>query len=255
MRPEPSRRRHLVAALGLLLAAPAPAAAQHALVSPSGDSLAFELPELRTMLDTARALYTDLQEDPRVLYSLGFSPRVEPSAPRPAYPWNAVLPLGDSVVNVVTPGNLREADRAYHNYAVMQMRVIRGTDPDDPCDVLVEREETVLSSFVDGWILARTLFGGPAFAPLDELAFARDAGHLRALLAAYRDTSVGACAATWAEANPGAIDAYETWRAQAFPGLGPVEADTGFVAPDAEPEGPPIAPPAGDSPPRPPGGS
>lgn len=254
MKPGSSRRRHLVAALGLLLAAPGPAAAQHALVSPSGDSLAFELPELRTMLDTARALYADLQEDPRVLYSLGFGPRVEPSAPRPAYPWNAVLPQSDSVVNVIAPGNLREADRAYHNYAVMRMRVIRGTDPDDPCEALVEREETVLSSFVDGWVLARTLFGGPAFAPLDELAFARDAGHLRALLAAYRDASVGACAATWAEANPGAIDAYEAWRAEAFPGLGPVEADTGFVAPDTEPEGPPIAPPAGESPPRPPGG-
>jgi len=251
----PSWRRPLIAALGLLLAAAAPAAAQHALVSPSGDSLVFELSELRTMLDTARALYTDLQEDPRVLYSLGFGPRVEPSAPRPAYPWNAVLPQSDSVVNVITPGNLREADRAYHNYAVMQMRVIRGTDPDDPCDALVQREETVLSSFVDGWILARTLFGGPAFAPLDELAFARDAGHLRALLAAYRDASVGACAATWAEANPGAIDAYEAWRAEAFPGLGPVASDTGFVAPEAEPDGPPMAPPAGESPPRPPGGS
>lgn len=251
----PAWRRRLIAALGLLLATAPPAAAQHALVSPSGDSLVFELPKLRTMLDTARALYTDLQEDPRVLYSLGFGPRVEPSAPRPAYPWNAVLPQSDSVVNVITPGNLREADRAYHNYAVMQMRVIRGTDPDDPCDALVEREETVLSSFIDGWILARTLFGGPAFTPLDELAFARDAGHLRALLAAYRDVSVGACAATWAEANPEAIDAYEAWRAEAFPGLGPVAADTGFVAPETEPEGPPMAPPAGESPPRPPGGS
>lgn len=248
-------RRGVAAVLGLLfLALPAPAAAQHVLVSPAGDTIAFQLPELRTMLDTARALYADLQEDPRVLYSLGFGPRVEPSTPRPAYPWNAVIPQSDSVVNVVTPGNLREADRAYHNYAVMRMRVIRGTDPDDPCDALVERERVVLSSFVDGWVLARTLFGGPPFAPLDELAFARDAGHLPALLAAYRDVSVGACAATWAEEHPAEIAAYRAWRDEAFPGLAPVAADSGFAAPPDEPQRPPV-PPADGRPPVPPRGS
>jgi len=253
---DPSRQLHVGAVLGLfLLALPVPAAAQHALVSPAGDSLAFELPELRTMLDTARALYTDLQEDPRVLYSLGFGPRVEASVPRAAYPWNAVIPQSDSTVDVIMPGNLREADRAYQNYAVMRMRIVRSTDPDDPCDALVEREETVLSSFVDGWVLARTLFGGPPFAPLDELAFARGAGHLGALLAAYRDASVGACAAAWAEAHPDAIEAYEAWRTEAFPGLAPVAADTGFVAPEAAPERPPLAPPADRRPPRPPEGS
>lgn len=250
-----ARRGRAVAALGpLLLALPAPGFAQRTLTSPTGDSLAFELPELRSMLDTARALYTDLQEDPRVLYSLGFGPRVEASAPRTAYPWNAVLPQSDSTVDLVMPGNLREADRAYQNYAVMQMRVIRGSDPDDLCDVLVEREERVLSSFVDGWILARTLFGGPAFAPLDELAFARAAGHLPALLAAHRDASVGACASTWAENHPDAIEAYEAWRAEAFPGLGPVAADSGFVAPDVEPDRPPIAPSHDRPPPLPPEG-
>lgn len=254
-------RRGVAAVLGFVFfALPAPAAAQHALVSPAGDSLRFELPQLRTMLDTARALYADLQEDPRVLYSLGFGPRIEPSAPRRAYPWNAVIPQSDSVVTVVTPGNLREADRAYHNYAVMRMRVIRGTDPDDPCDELVARERTVLSSFVDGWILARTLFGGPPFAPLDELAFARDAGHLPALLAAYRDASVGACAATWAEDHPDAIAAYRQWRDEAFPDLAPVAADSGFAAPPDEPArplGPPVEErlPDEDRPPAPPRGS
>ena len=255
MIPAASRPRRAATIGLLLLALPAPAAAQHALVSPSGDSLTFARPELRTMLETARVLYADLEQDPHVLYSLGFGPRVEPSAPRPAYPWNAVVPQSDSVVNVITPGNLREAGRAYYNYAVMRMRTIRGGDPDDPCDELVEREEEVLSSFVDGWVLARTLFGGPPFAPLDELAFARDAGHLRALLASYRDASVGACTATWAEDHAELIAAYRGWRAEAFPDLEPVAADTGFVAPDSAAAGPPPGAPRGDRHrPRPPGG-
>lgn len=224
----------------LALAAPGPVGAQdYAITSPAGDSLRFELAELRVMLDTARALYADLEEDPRVLYILGFGPSVSPERPAPAYPWNAVQPQSDSTVNLVMPGNLREADRAYHNYAVMRMREIRTGDPDDPCEALVAREERVLSSFVDGWVLARTLFGGPVFAPLDELAFARAAGHLDALLAARGDTAVGACAAQWAEAHPEAIVAYEAWRADAFPDLEapPPDAPTpaGAAAPDTAP--------------------
>jgi hypothetical protein len=81
---------------------------------------------------------------------------------------------------------------------------------------------TTLSSFVDGWIVARTLFGGPSFAPLDELAFARAAGLLRPLIAVRQDRHVGACAAQWAEANPGRVADYEEWRGQAFL---PVESD------------------------------
>lgn len=236
-------------------ASPAPAAAQYAIASPSGDTLSFELPRLRGMLETARALYADLEEDPRVLYRLGFGAAAERDAPGPAYPWHAVRPQSDSVVNILTPGNLREADRAYHNYAVMRMREIRGEDPDDPCDALVEREEEVLSSFVDGWILSRTLFGGPAFAPLDELAFARDAGHLRAVIGALRDDSVGGCAATWAENHPEAVAAYEAWRAEAFPELAELPADT-LPAPKAEPERPAFEePPPGERPAPPlPGG-
>jgi hypothetical protein len=229
----------ILAGLSVVAARPAPAAAQeYALASTAGDSVRFELAELRVMLEEARILYDDLVEDPRVLYVLGFGPPPPADAPDAAYPWNAVRPTSDSTVNVVTPGSLREADRAYYNYAVMRMREVRNEDPDDPCDELVVREEAVLSSFVDGWILTRTLFGGPAFAPLDELAFARAAGHLRALLAARGDASVGACAAAWADDHPEAIEAYEAWRTDAFPGLvPPAAADADTTAADA-PEGP-----------------
>ena len=234
--PRPVRAGPVCLALlvGLSAAALRPASAiaqDYALSSPSDDTLRFELPRLRVMMEEARILYDDLVEDPRVLYTLGFGSPASVDAPGPAYPWNAVRPTSDSTVNVVTPGNLREADRAYNNYAVMRMREVRSEDPDDPCDALVTREEAVLSSFVDGWILARTLFGGPAFVPLDEFAFARDAGHLRALLAVRADAAVGVCAADWVEANGEAVEAYEAWRADAFPGL-PGPAAAGDAAAD-----------------------
>jgi hypothetical protein len=151
-----------------------------------------------------------------------FREPADEEAPDEAYPWNAVAVVDDSSATVLTPGNLREADRAYYNYSVMRMRVVRSEDPDVSCDSMLALEQKVVSSFVDGWIVARTLFGGPSFAPLDELAFARAAGLLRPLIAVRQDRHVGACAAQWAEANPGRVADYEEWRGQAFL---PVESD------------------------------
>lgn len=202
----------LVAWAGL----PGVAAGQYRLVSPSGDTLSLQVDSLRRMLDSARALYADLEQDPRVGYFLDFGEPAETDQPQAALPWNAVEVQSDSSATVLTPGNLREADRAYHNYAVLRMRAVRGGDPDVSCDSLLAVEERVVSSFVEGWILARTLFGGPAFAPLDALAFARSEGLLRPLIAAERDRHVGACASEWAESHPAAIERYAEWRAAFF---------------------------------------
>ena len=64
---------------------------------------------------------------------------------------------------------------------------------------------------MDGWIVARMLFGGARFEPLDRLAFIREAGHMPAFIALSEDPSLGVCAGEWAEENPDAIDAYHAW--------------------------------------------
>ncbi|MCL7959550.1 MAG: hypothetical protein M8861_05070 [marine benthic group bacterium] len=198
---------------------PGTAAAQYTITAENGDTVQFESAALRTMLDTARALWKDLDEDPDVLYytPAGRQP-VPAEAPDAAYPWNAVTVVDDSTIDSSRlPANLREADRAYYNYAVQRMRVVRWGDPDVSCDSLLAQEEKVVGSFIDGWILSRSLFGAPAFEPLDELVFARRAGLLRPLLARRNDPQVGACAGQWADANPERIAAYETWRLEKFP--------------------------------------
>jgi hypothetical protein len=223
------------AACSMLL--PGAAAAQYTVTAENGDSVQFESAALRAMLDTARALYADLEEDPRVAYMtpVGFpGSRVPVSLedPEASYPWNVVTVLSDSTVDARSmPANFREADRAYYNYVVQRMRVVRGTDPDVSCDSLLALEEKVVGSFADGWILSRTLFGGPAFAPLDELVFARRAGLLRALLARHNDRQLGACAGQWAEANLEKVAAYDTWQRENFPA--PSE-DLDAVDPDSE---------------------
>lgn len=219
-------RRALVAVVAASVLLPAPSSAQYVIRSERGDSIAFETAELRRMLTTARELYADLQEDPRVMY---ITPRSRPNEvaepePEPSYPWNVVTVVDDSTADLTRlPANLREADRAYYNYAVMRMRVVRTADPDVSCDSLLALEERVVGSFADGWIVARTLFGGPAFAPLDDIVFARQAGLLRPMLAARGDRQVGACAGQWAEANADRVAEYERWRRARSP------------APDEEP--------------------
>jgi hypothetical protein len=212
---------------------PATASAQYTITAENGDTVRFESAELRVMLDTARALWADLEQDPHVLYytPAGRQP-VPVEAPDAAYPWNAVTVVDDTTIDTSRlPANLREADRAYYNYAVQRMRVVRWGDPDVSCDSLLAQEAKVVGSFIDGWILSRTLFGAPAFEPLDELVFARRAGLLRPLLARRNDPQVGACAGQWADENPERIAAYETWRLEKFPLPGEGQEEE----PDAEP--------------------
>ncbi len=191
--------------------------AQYRVVSPAGDSILLGTDRVREMLDSTRALRRDLEEDPRVLYALGFGDGVTEVNPAPAWPWNAIEVRSDSVIEVTTPGNLRESDRAYASYSVMRMRNVRSRDPDAVCDSIVAWETTAVSSFIDGWIVARTLFGGPPFAPLDALAFARLDGHLGALIVDSGDAQIGACAEDWADAHPDAMEAYRSWHERQFP--------------------------------------
>ncbi len=242
-----------VAACSILL--PGTVAAQYTITAENGDTVQFESTALRTMLDTARALYADLEEDPHVFYMTpvgyeGSRQIVSLEDPEASFPWNIVEVVNDSLADSRRlPANFREADRAYYNYVVQRMRVVRGTDPDVSCDSLLALEEEVVGSFIDGWILSRTLFGGPPFAPIDELVFARRAGLLRALLARRNDPQVGACAALWVEDNPERVAAYDAWRLERFPAPGegaeevPVEepstesAEPGQEEPLPDPEG------------------
>lgn len=214
------RRTLLLAALSLPTAAllPAAAAAQFTLRAPSGETLTVDSASVQEMLDESRRLRTVLEEDPAVLYYIGSGPAVTPEEPGPAYPWRAVTVQNDSVARVAFPANYREADRAYYNYAVRKMETIRSAPPAVACSVAVEREVALVSAFTDGWIVARTLFGGPAFAPLDAFAFARDAGQLPALVVELGDGALGTCRDEWRSGHGEAVEAYRRWRTSVFEG-------------------------------------
>lgn len=242
------RAAALAGAACLLVSGSLPA--QYSVVSPAGDTIILDTEMVREMLDSTRALRRDLEEDPRVLYAIGYGDGATEADPEPAWPWNAIEVRNDSIVEVITPGNLREADRAFASYAVIRMRNVRSRDPDAACDSIVEWETSAVSSFIDGWIVARTLFGGPSFGPLDALAFARLDGHLPALIVDTGDRQIGACAEEWAESHPEAVEAYRSWHELQFPAaeleeIVPVEQ---AAPPEGESE-PSVGPVSSDEPP------
>lgn len=216
---EPFRPSPALPGLLLLTAvAAAPVSAQYTVSLPPGDTLRFEETALQGMLEESRELRRILEEDPDVLYYMGSGPEVTASSPEASYPWNAVRVVNDSVARVATPANYRESERAYVNYAVEKMRHLREAPPTASCDTAVEREVRLVEGWIDGWILARTLYGGPAFPTLDALAFARDEGHLAPLLVRLGNVGIGACAEAWRQAHPEEVAAFEAWYRASHPG-------------------------------------
>lgn len=250
--PTSGPRSAALAAACLLWAAgtstPGRAAAQegasHTFRTPSGPSLTLPGDSVRQMLERTRRLAEILEEDPDVLYYLGTGPEVSADAPGPAYPWRAVTVQNDSVARVEVPANYREARRAYYNYAVRKMEAVRSTSPATSCSTAVEREVGLVSAFVEGWIVTRTLYGGPAFAPLDAFVFARREGHLPALLVALGNTALGGCVDRWKRDHPQAMEAYRRWR-DGFEGDGAAPAEAAGPGPAGDA-------PTDDAPPPPP---
>lgn len=214
----PRRPLPLLAALAAaaVLALPGPVRGQYVLEAPSGSTLTYDSARVGDMLERSRRLRKILEDDPDVIYYVGSGPAATIDSPASAYPWSAVRPRGDSAARVDFPANYREASRAYFNYAVKKMEQKRSRPSAPDCAEFVEREVAAVSAWVDGWIVARALFGGPAFAPLDAFAFAREAGYLPAMLVALDDSAIAQCLEVWRRDHPEMLEAYRMWRRQTF---------------------------------------
>ena len=192
-----------------------PLNAQYHLIAPSGAVLEFDSGQLLGFRNRLDSLRTELEEDPEVLYYPSFGRDFKVEDWREALPWNAIEVVTDSLAAMVMPGNLREAQRAYIGYAVLRMRAVR-QDPDVPCEKLVGRELQAVEGFVDGWIVTRTLFGGPPYEPLDELVFARADGVLAGLIIDRADRQLAGCLDIWRSESADAIEAYRSWRTERY---------------------------------------
>lgn len=95
--------------------------------------------------------------------------------------------------------------------------------PEAPEAVGYDLERAILQRCADAWTLGRTVFDTAPYGPLDELAYAADAGFLDAFIFTARPDEFATSRTEWARANPGQAEEYRQWFLDTFnrepPGL------------------------------------
>jgi hypothetical protein len=142
------------------------------------------------------------------------------------YPWEELNVRADSVT-VRVPTGVPEAEIVYQIYGHLHLMVRMGRQeewlPEAPAAEGYDLERAILARAADAWILGRTVFNTVPYGPLDELAYAKEAGFLDAFIFTARPSEFVADRATWARANPGQVESYREWFLDTFsrepPGL------------------------------------
>jgi len=143
-----------------------------------------------------------------------------------AYPWEGMRLQGDSVW-VPFPTRFPDARLIHHIYGHLHLMSEMGRQeewlPEAPDAVGYDLERAILSRTADAWILGRTVFGTTPYGPLDELAYAKEAGFLDAFIFTARPDEFAVTRGEWARANPGEVERYREWFLDTFsrepPGL------------------------------------
>jgi hypothetical protein len=142
------------------------------------------------------------------------------------YPWDGLRISSDSVWVPLPPG-AQDTQLVFQIYGHQHLMATMGRQeewlPEASDAVGFELERAILSRAADAWILGRAVFNTVPYGPLDELAYAREAGFLEAFIFTARPDEFAAARAEWARANPGAVERYREWFLDTFnrepPGL------------------------------------
>jgi hypothetical protein len=142
------------------------------------------------------------------------------------YPWEG-LRFGKDTVWVGTDIRSPDSRLVQELYGHMHLMVRLGEQekwlPEAPDAVGYELERAILNRAADAWILGRTVFDTAPYGPLDELAYAKNAGFLDAFIFTARPNEFAEARAQWARENPDDAERYRDWFVETFnrepPGL------------------------------------
>jgi hypothetical protein len=142
------------------------------------------------------------------------------------YPWQDLSVREDSV-SVRVPMGAQDTELVYHIYGHLHLMSEMGRQeewlPEAPTAEGYDLERAILARTADAWILGRTTFNTEPYGPLDELAYAKESGHLDAFIFTARPSEFVAERADWVRANPGGMERYREWFLDTFsrepPGL------------------------------------
>lgn len=185
----------------------------------SGARLSVDRERMQEVNDWVQREDANIRDDPS-FWVFGDDTREE------VYPWEGMRISGDSVW-VPVPTQYPDARLVYFIYGHLHLMVQMGRQeewlPEAPDAVGYDLERAILDRTADAWILGRTVFGTTPYGPLDELAYAKEAGFLDAFIFTARPDEFAVTRSEWARAHPGEMDRYRDWFLDTFsrepPGL------------------------------------
>jgi hypothetical protein len=176
-------------------------------------------------MDSVNAWVT--REQANVVNDPSFWVIAEPSE-SDVYPWEGLQVRADSVT-VQVPRVSQDPLLVHQLYGHMHLMTAMGRQeewlPEAPEAAGYELERAILSRAADAWILGRAVYNTVPYGPLDELAYAKEAGFLDAFIFTARPSEFAPARAEWVRANPGEMERYRDWFLDTFnrepPGLRP----------------------------------
>lgn len=142
------------------------------------------------------------------------------------YLWDG-LQISNDTVRVAVDIRAQDARLVHEIYGHLHLMVTMGRQeewlPEAPDAVGYELELAILKRCSDAWVLGRTVFDTAPYGPLDEMAYANEAGFLEAFVFTARPEEFATSRATWARTSPDEMSAYREWFLETFnrepPGL------------------------------------
>jgi hypothetical protein len=140
-------------------------------------------------------------------------------AARQRLPWESLTIVGDTArveydranPDVVTPYNIYA-----HLHLMKRMNRLGEWLPDQAEAEGFELERAIVARMSDAWLLGRAVFDAPAYRPLDEVMYAREAGYLDPYLLVARAEEFADERARWEQENPGKLEEYRSWFERVF---------------------------------------
>lgn len=166
-----------------------------------------------------------LREQENIIEDPSFWVITEPNTDE-SYLWEG-LQISNDTVRVPIDVRAQDARLVHELYGHMHLMVTMGRQdewlPEAPDAVGYELERAILERCADAWVLGRTVFDTAPYGPLDEMAYAKEAGFLEAFIFTARPDEFSSSRAAWARANPEEMSTYRDWFLDTFnrepPGL------------------------------------
>ena len=190
----------LLAVMGACAAAEPTLPRPRPIIIHSGARIRADYDEMKVVNEWVTAEQANISDDPSFWV-------ITQSTLAEVFPWEGMLISNDTVTLQLSLGG-SDASLVYQLYGHMHLMSTMGRQslwvPTAPAAVGYALEREITSRAADAWILGRTVFDTQPFGPLDELAYAKEAGFLDAFIFTARPGEFALSRADWARQNPGA---------------------------------------------------